>query len=82
MVKGDTRSHARAVYGDHTYASTHPHVLRVPEGCLQGVLDESAQGHPQRGHLGLRLHEKLPVDVNGRAPLLLPGDWLIYTTNR
>ena len=81
VVEVDARPRSRAWHGDQSYTSAMLHVLAAHEGFSQGVLDELSQGHPQDGCLGLCLHEKLPVDVNGRAPRLLPCDWLIHTTN-
>jgi hypothetical protein len=49
------------------------HVRAAHEGFAQGVCDEAGQDHLQRGRLGLRLHEKLSVDVHGRMYRLLPS---------
>jgi hypothetical protein len=72
VVEVDARSRARAWHGDQSYTFVMLHVLAAPEGCSQGVRDELSQGHPQGGRLGLRLHEKLLVDVNGSAHRLFP----------
>jgi hypothetical protein len=73
VVEGNAGPRSRAWHGDQSYATARLHVAAAPERCSQGVLNELAQGHPQRGRLGLRLHEKLIVDVNGRAHRLCPS---------
>jgi hypothetical protein len=65
------RSRARALHGDQSYTFVMLHVRAAPEGCSQGVRDELSQGYSQCGRLGLRLHEKLLVNVNGRTHRLL-----------
>jgi hypothetical protein len=71
VVEVDARSRARAWPSDQSLTSALLHVFAAPEGGSQGVLDELSQGYSQGGRLGLRLHEKLLVNVNGRTHRLL-----------
>jgi hypothetical protein len=73
VAEVDARSRARAWHGAQSDASAMLHVLAAPEGGSQGVLDELDKWHPQGGRLGLRPHEKLLVDVHGRAHRFLPS---------
>jgi len=72
VVEVDAGPRARSLHGDQSYASAMLPVLAAHEGGSQGVRDELSQGYPQCGRLGLRLHEKLLVDVNGRTHRLFP----------
>jgi hypothetical protein len=74
VVAVDAGPRSRAWQGNQSYTSALRHVLAAHKGDSQGILNELAQGHPQCGRLGLRLHEKLIVDVNGRAHRLAPCD--------